>query len=132
MLLMLCGSLTAMAQGGTDEQLAAHYFQNGEYDKAALYYEKLYTKKPTDFYYQYYRKSLLQLEDYKEAEKLAKKQLKRNPNELKYMVDLGGIYEKLEEPATARQQYDKAIKKLQPQQSQITNLAKAFTAANKN
>ena len=34
------------AQPGTDEQLAAQYFQRGEYDKAILYYEKLYRKTP--------------------------------------------------------------------------------------
>lgn len=132
LLLLLCGTVPALAQGTTDEQLAAHYYQNGEYDKAALYYERLYDKKPSDFYYQYLLKSLLQLEDYKSGEKLVKKHLKRNVNELKYMVDLGDLYEKLEEPSKARQQYDKAIKRLQPNQSQITNLAKAFVASSKN
>ena len=63
---------------------------------------------------------------------MVKRQIKRSPNELKYMVDLGSLYDKLEEPSKAKQQYDKAIKKLQPNQSQITNLAKAFVAASKN
>ena len=31
-----------MAQPGTDEQLAAQYFQQGDMERALLYYEKLY------------------------------------------------------------------------------------------
>lgn len=129
---LFAGEAIAQPGAGTDEQLAAHYFQNGEFDKAALYYEKLYDKKPTDFYYQYYLKSLVQLEDYKSGEKLVKKQIKRNPAELKYLVDLGSLYDKLNEENKARQQYDKAIKKLNPNRNQIINLAKAFIGISKN
>lgn len=115
-----------VAQPTTDEQLAVHYFQNGEYGKAAIYYEKLYNKKPNNFYYNYYLKSLVQLENYKSAEKLVKRQIKKYPGTLNYLVDLGNVYDKLGERHKARQQYDKAIKNLRPKQNTVIQLAKSF------
>lgn len=122
----------AIAQPTTDEQLAVHYFQSGEYDKAAVYYEKLYNKKPSDFYYNYYLRCLIQLENYQGAEKLAKKQLKRFSTNLVYLVDLGNIYNKLEEHGKARQQFEKALKRVVANQSTVTRLAKAFLEIGEN
>ena len=56
----------SLAQSTTDEQLAVHYFQSGECDKAVMYYEKLYEKNPSEIYYGNYLKCLLNLEKYKE------------------------------------------------------------------
>ncbi|MFQ5335457.1 MAG: tetratricopeptide repeat protein, partial [Flavobacteriales bacterium] len=120
--------LTAQAQPTTDEQLAAHYFQAGEFDKAMLYYEKLYNKKPGDFYYGYYLKCLMQLEDYKGAEKLIKKQINRAGEKGKYRVDLGLVYNSSGRKEKAQQQYQRAIREMQPNQSAITGLSRSFMA----
>lgn len=116
------------AQPTTDEQLAVHYFQNGEYDKAVLYYEKLYEKNPGDFFYGYYLKTLVQLEDYKTAEKVVRKQLKRYPDMVNYQVDLGYVYAKSGNASKAKQQFEQTIKKLTPNQSEVIQLANAFIA----
>jgi len=59
--------------GQTDEQLAAQYFRERDYEKAVILYEKLYETKNNSLYYTYFLYCLIQLEDYKKAEQLVKK-----------------------------------------------------------
>ena len=68
------------AQPGTDEQLALQFYQNKEFDKALDYYEKLYNKKSPQVFYLPYLNCLLETKDFKKAEKIAKKQIKQNPD----------------------------------------------------
>ncbi len=90
--LVLAGfSLAAHAQGQTNLELANQYFATGEYDKAADYYEKHYDRDPFTTYPPYL-KCLMLLKDYKEAEKLVKKQMKRQPTELTLNIDIGKVY----------------------------------------
>ncbi|MFN3343188.1 MAG: tetratricopeptide repeat protein [Flavobacteriales bacterium] len=111
---------------GSDQQLAVQYFQSGEFDKAALYYEKLYNKNQSDYFYNYYLKCLLELKEFKEAEKLVKKQQKRNQGNLKYFVDLGDVYKQQGDVAKAKKEYDNAIKDLTGDVQQVRNLALTF------
>ena len=119
-------SLFVFAQTDTDEQLAAQYFQNKEYDKAIVLYERLFEKNPTPFYYDYYFSCLMEIKDFKKAEKIVKKQIKQNPNLLKYDVDLGNIYARTGDESKAKKQYESAIKDLQPDENQVLSLATAF------
>ena len=121
------GPLTA--QPGTDEQLAAQYFQRGEYDKAILYYEKLHRKTPTPFFYEQLFKSHVQLKQYEQAEKVAKDQLKRGEDP-KYFVDLGALYRMMGQNEKSAQQYDKAIKSLSSDANRIRQVANAFQREN--
>lgn len=125
---MLCFAGGTLLAQSTDEQLAAHYFQNGDFEKAALYYQRLYDQTPTHYYYQQLFKSHLQLDQLKEAEKLAKGQMKKFPANLTYNVDLGSLYKVLEEEAKAEQQFERAVKSVGANQSQIRQLANAFIA----
>ncbi|MCI5057964.1 MAG: hypothetical protein MRY83_17760 [Flavobacteriales bacterium] len=124
-------ALPSHAQGPSDAQLASQYYQSGEYDKALIYYDKLYEKQPNDFYYEYLLKCYMQMEDYKGGEKLVKKHLKMF-NLPKYKVDLGVIYEAMQNTSRAKQLYDKTIKNLEADQQQIIQLANAFMAKGKN
>lgn len=90
-LLITLLSVLALAQPSPDEQLAAQYYNSGEFDKAVIIYEKLYNQKPSPFYYGYYLNCLIQLKDYKEAEKLARQQAKAQPIVPNYKVDIGYI-----------------------------------------
>jgi len=111
-----------------DEQLASQYFQNKEFDKAVVYYEKLFNKKPNSFYYNYYLNCLLEVKDYKKAEKVVKRQIKQYPIELSYHVDLGNIYKTSGDATKAKEEFTYAVKQLSPNQEQIFNLAKAFVS----
>ncbi len=112
-------------QKGNDEQLAMYYYDRKEFDKAAVYFDKLYDKLPDAYYNQYYT-CLLQLKDYAKAEKITKKQLKRNDANVYLYVRLGTIYKLQGNPDKEKEQYNKAVKELVPEQSAIFALAHSF------
>lgn len=116
------------AQKNTDEQLAQQFYERKEFDKAVVYYEKLYDKNPDSFFNQY-QKCLLETKDYARAEKVIKKQIKRNPSATNLYVTLGKVYQILGNTSKEKEQYDKAIKELIPEQNYIFPLAHAFEDA---
>ena len=52
-----------------DDKLAMQFYEQKQYDKAVVYFDKLYDKLP-DAYYNYYFKCLIETKDYKTAEKI--------------------------------------------------------------
>lgn len=130
LILFLFSFSNAFSQPGQNNlDLANQYFSTGEYEKAVVYYEKQYNADPFGTYEMYLR-CLGLLKDYDKAEKLVKKQIKKNPADITLFVDLGKIYlsqNDLEKSAEkAKQQFDKAIKSLPPDVSQTVNLGNAF------
>jgi len=126
---LLSFQLFAQTQpNSSDEQLAAQYYQNKEFDKAAIYYERLFNKNNQPLYYAYYLHCLIETQDFKKAEKIAKKQLKQQPEHLSFMVDLGVIYAKAGESKKQQEQFKKAIQTLSSNQEEVINLAQAFLA----
>jgi len=115
-----------MAQPGMDEQLAAQYFQQGDYAKAILYYEKLYRRTPNTYYYEQLLKSHRNLNDLEAAEKLVKEQLRRSNGEPRYLIDLGGVYKAAGEMEKAEREYDKALKLIGSDQNMVRTVANAF------
>ncbi|MFT4545066.1 MAG: tetratricopeptide (TPR) repeat protein [Bacteroidia bacterium] len=126
LLLVFLFPLTLLAQTDTDEQLAAQYFKNGEYDKAEVYYKKLYKRYNDEFFYQYYIDCLLKLENFSEAEKTVSKRIKKEGNPVLY-VHLGYVQKAAGDKKKALQTYGKAITELPPFQRQIQALANSFT-----
>ena len=116
---------TIKAQKNNDEQLAMQYYDRKEFDKAIMYFDKLYDKLP-DAYYLYYFKCLIETKDYNRAEKITKKQIKRNPTASNLYVKLGKIYQFLNNPDKEKEQYEKAIKEVIPEQNYVFVLAHAF------
>lgn len=110
----------------SDVQLAAQFFRNREFDKAVVLYEKLYTEKNSVAYYTYYLYCLVELEDYKKAEKVVKKQIKDFPTRTKYLVDLGYVYAESGDQAKAKKQFENAIKNMPTQKGSVVELSNAF------
>ncbi|MDD5570727.1 MAG: tetratricopeptide repeat protein [Bacteroidales bacterium] len=108
-----------------DEQLAAQYYQNKEYDKAVELYSKLFNKNSA-FYYQPYLDCFIELMDFDKAEKLIKKQIKQNPESPKYKVDLGFIYKLQKENKKSEKQFESSIDELTANQQQVLELGSAF------
>jgi tetratricopeptide (TPR) repeat protein len=113
------------AQPNTDEQLALQFYQNKEFDKALDYYEKLYNKKSPEQFYQPYLNCLLETKDFKKAEKIVKKHIKSNPENLSFNADLGMVYMRSEDPEKARAEWEKAIKLIRTD-DQVFPLANSF------
>jgi len=76
----------------SDSQLALRYYQNGEYQKAAEIYEKLYRETGYKHNRDYYLRCLFELKDFDTAEKFLKRELKKNKNDLYLQIDLGMVY----------------------------------------
>jgi len=119
--------LSSFAQPTTDEQLALQFYQNREFDKALDYYEKLYNKKSPQEFYTPYLNCLLELKEFKKAEKIVKKQIKQEPLDLTYNVDLGIVFMRADEPSKAKEEWEKAVKLIK-QDNQVFTLANAFIA----
>lgn len=119
---------TARPDPTTDEQLAVQYYQSGDYEKAAVYYKKLYDKSPIALYYSYYLNCLLYTKDYKAAEKLVKRQGNRNGNDPKYKVDMGRVFREQGEADKAKKEFDAAVASIDGGTSanMVIELAEAF------
>ena len=111
-----------------DKKLAMQYYSDGDYEKAAMYLDKIYEEAPTYSNYTYYFNTLLELEKMKIAEKICKKQMKTSPNELRLFLDMAKVYGKTEKEAKMAEEYDKAINSIndKTRHTTINNLANAF------
>ena len=116
----------------TDEQLAAQYYAAGEYDKAVIYYQKLYEKNPVGIYYNYYLNCLIYTKDFKRAEKTVKKQASKNPYDLRWHVDMGRVYDAEGEPEKKKKEFLAGIAAITGGTSTnaVIDLANAFLGIN--
>jgi tetratricopeptide (TPR) repeat protein len=110
---------------GTDYKLAMQYLEQREFEKANVYFDKLYDRSP-EAIYPYYFKSLVGAKDYNRAEKITKKQLKQSPQSSTLYVNLGKLYKLQDDPKKENEFYQKAIKEVLPAQTYIQPLAVAF------
>lgn len=114
----------------SDEQLAAQYFQKRDFEKAVVFYEKLFKKNNNTVNYHYYLYCLIELKMFKDAEKLVKNMIRSNPNNPRYGVDLGFVFTEAGEINKGNRQYDKMVEELRYDRLYITELANAFLTRN--
>jgi tetratricopeptide (TPR) repeat protein len=129
-LLIICTQVV-FAQG-TDDQLAAQYMSNNEFDKAAEVYERLYSKNNKSTYlYENLLTCYFKLKRFEDAERIVKKQQRKFEGNPYYQVDLGYVYEQSNQPEKAQKIYEGIIQKLQPYNETVTETAGAFRKRNK-
>lgn len=113
-ILLFIVGLNTLSFGQHDQKtlnlLAKQAKQNGENEKAISYYEDLYNSTDAEFYYNELFDLYLKTEDYKEAEKLVKKRIKKFPEKATYVIDRGRLAEKSEGMSQADDYYDEAVK----------------------
>ncbi len=98
------------AQSETDIQLAQHYYLNGEFGKAAVYYEKLYTAESNKIYFSRYLDCLVNTGEVKSAEKLFKKQISLQPNDLSLKIQFYFFYQEQEQLDKAKKIKNEVLK----------------------
>jgi len=128
-ILVLVLSTSTFAQKGRDETLAASYFQNGEYDKAAELYQSLWEKN--NYAPQFYAplfSTYVALKKYDDAEKVVKKQIKKYDRMVQCQIDLGYLYRVKGDQAKGKDVYEKVIKAIVPSETDIRQIAMAFKA----
>ena len=111
-----------------DMNIAINYYTSGDFEKAVLYFDKIYSNNKSANIYHSYRISLIKLDRFKDAEKLCKNQIKLNPSELGHLVELGIVYDNWDKKDKSLAFYNKAIDKIDNKTNyhQITSLALAF------
>ena len=111
-----------------DLQLAMQFSRNGELQKAADIYQKLY-KQNNESYFQFYFKSLLSLKKFDEAESTAKKMMRKYPHEYQYAIALGNVYHEKGMPEKADAAFNDIIKNMPAEQNTINEIAMQFYQA---
>jgi tetratricopeptide (TPR) repeat protein len=122
----ICGLCTYSHAQDNAEDLAVQYYQNAEYDKAAPLFESLYNSSPNPRIYSYYFDCLIQIKDYKKAERFVSKQVKRYPDDQRYAVDLGYIALLSGDESGSRKQFESVIKQVPPYRQGYIDLSNAF------
>lgn len=126
-LLIFLNSFAVLSQQiGRDEALAAQYFAEKEFDKAADIYERLFNKTGDPDFFSSYLNCLIELREFKAAEKITRKQIKKNPDIPQLSVELGRVFRAANEKEKAEKEFQNAIGKLIPDQQQVLNLAQLF------
>jgi len=123
---------TTLVPLSPDEQLAAQYYQSGDYDKAIVYYEKLYNKNPIALYYNYYLNCLIYTKSFKKAEKTVKKQQGKAEWDLRFKIDMGRVYRAEGEEEKAQKEFNSAVSGISGSTStrQVLDISEAFLANN--
>ncbi len=131
-LLFISMNFLSHSQDGGDQQLAQYYFQNEEYDKALMYYERLFDKDQSKFNFTRYLECLVQTGDLKTAEKTLKKQIRQHPSDSEYKINLATFYEDRGNQDYAASIYEDLIQDLNASARNVVDLYNSFKAKNKN
>lgn len=110
-----------------DDILAQQYFDDGEYQKALIAYDKLYKESPRRI--DFFVKSIAchqQLENFKTAEGLLIKALEKPKYSPILLVETGFNYDLQQDSINAKKYYDLAVKKVEEKPSLGYPIAKTF------
>ncbi|MCM1530689.1 MAG: tetratricopeptide repeat protein [Bacteroides sp.] len=92
-------------------QLAGRFMENGERDKALSLYEELYKEDPQTFVYREYVKCLQELDQYAQAEKIIRKQMRSAPHPAVLRVDLAANFIKAGQNKKAEAVFNEILQK---------------------
>jgi tetratricopeptide (TPR) repeat protein len=109
-----------------DEQLAAQLMMEGDFEKAAAIYEELFEKSSSPNIYNNYLRCLIELEEYRKAQRLVGTQIDNNPGRARFEVDLGYVYTRAGNTRKAKRQLEGLIDDMEIHPSVISDLANAF------
>ena len=116
---ILCG------QTNKDENLAIEYYKKGEFEKASKIFENVYKNKKVKAVYSKYIDCLINIQNYKKAEKIIKNFYKKQ-NDPTTLIDLGSLYSVQGEEILANEKFALAIKKAKENKRLIASVASKF------
>lgn len=110
----------------TDEELAAQYYLNGEFDKAGDLYKKLFKSNESSvYYYDYYLECLIKTQSFNDAEKLIKRLVKKQSDNFYFLVD--EVYlQDLQQKEGQENAYEAVLNQITPESQQVEQAANAF------
>ncbi len=123
-------SLHAQDRQSSDEQLAAQLMSEGNYEKAVVLYEELFEKNQGPVIYNNYLQCLIELEEFRDAQRVVRSQISNNPGRMRFEVDLGYVFTRAGDSRRARRQMEGLISDLPNHPPSVTDLANAFLFRN--
>ncbi|OYU97724.1 MAG: hypothetical protein CFE21_05395 [Bacteroidetes bacterium B1(2017)] len=131
LLISLCVSFKGALAQQADEELAAQFFSNKEYAKAADMYEKLLNKNARSMYfYDNLLSCYIAQTDFQKAQKLVSKQSRKFEENSFYQVDQGYVLNLQKKNKEANEVFDKLLQKMPANDNSIYELSKAFEKRN--
>ncbi len=124
---IILSGVALLAYSQQDIQLAMKYYQANEFEKAEVLFEKLYKQKKVKYYFNYYLECLIKQEKFKVAEKKIKKEIKRNPNDYTFRIDLGYLKKQEGKEKEAKENYELVLKNLPADRRAVNQIGSAFT-----
>jgi predicted Zn-dependent protease len=109
-----------------ESSLAIQYYNDGDYEKAVVLLEKLYAIPNNEAYFDIYFNTLVKLKRYDVAEKVVKREIKKNPQGDVYPIALGKLYQEKGDVQAANKIFTDVINKLSKDEFKIRNLANSF------
>ncbi len=109
-LIILFSSSPVHVFAQNDENIAEEYMSKGDFEKAAILFEKIVKKEHDLNVYENYRKTLLNLKRWKQLDKYIKKQLKKDEDNLLFTIDLGLNLEIKGDKNGAKKYFEKFLK----------------------
>lgn len=124
--LTTCLLLLTFSVFAQNEQLAANYFERGDFEKALVSYEELLAKQPgNSVYFQRTVDCYQQLSQFEKAQTLIQQRLDKykQPN---LFIELGYNYQLQKDDKNAAKNYEKAIDKINENPSNVYSVASNF------
>ena len=126
LLFLALTAFEAIGQDKTDALLAAQYFREGDYEKAAALYETLMDENPDPVAYTNYLECLFYLGDYRKAERLVRQRMREQPAAVGFEIDLGWVYDRSGETRRKERQFDNIMKEMEGNPRRVVAQAEAF------
>lgn len=123
-IIMLSFSLTIFAQNQL--QQAITYYNQKQYEKAAVLFKRLYRERKTKFYFDYYLSCLLRTGQYDKALKEIDRQIKKRPYDLIFLADKAEVLKLTGSEQQANQLIKTILKKLPAEPNTIIQIANNF------
>ncbi len=127
-IILVMASFFAVAQNNTQtaSQLAFKYYNAKEYRPASSLFYNLFKATKSKTYFRYYIECMLKIGDYKDAETLTKKQIRKHKDDKSFVITLGYVYKNAQQPDKAKEQFEKALRKIIPAKGDIISVASEF------
>lgn len=106
-----------------DEHTAMQYYQDGEFQKAAVILKKIVEKTKDYTWFNFYFNALLKDKQYEEAELVTKKVIRQNPGSLQYQILLAKLYKEKGEQERAAKIFEQVINSIPKDEFMIRDLA---------
>ncbi|MGY3054600.1 tetratricopeptide (TPR) repeat protein [Pedobacter sp. UYEF25] len=110
----------------SESSLAIQYYRDGEFEKAAALFEKVFEKPNSDLFFNVYFSTLLKLKKYAKAESLIKKRANADPTNDDYVIAQGKIYQEQGDEKNAGKIFMKLINQLPKDEFRVRILANSF------